>query len=69
MRYITSPVKGQPEHRKVFDNKNRRHLKDVHGNIVFTKTHAVALVNLLNNVPSLLSQPIGAYPLLKPVAS
>ena len=67
MRYITSPVKGQPEHRKVFDNKKRRHLKDVHGNIVFTKTHAVALVNLLNNVPSLLSQPIGAYPLLKPI--
>ena len=68
MRYITSPVKGQPEHRKVFDNKNRRHLKDVHGNIVFTKTRAMALVNLLNNVPSLLSQPIGAYPPLKPFA-
>ena len=49
MRYITSPVKGQPEHRKVFDNKNRRHLKDVHGNIVFTKTDATALVNLLNS--------------------
>ena len=68
MRYITSPVKGQPEHRKVFDNKNRRHLKDVHRNIVFTKTDAMALVNLLNNVPSLLSQPVGAYSLSKPFA-
>ena len=68
MRYITSPVKGQPDRRKVFDNKNRRHIKDSHGNMVFTKTHAMALVNLLNNVPSLFSQPIGAYPLSKPFA-
>ena len=68
MRYITSPVKGQPDHRKVFDNKNKRHIKDCHGNMVFTKQDAKFIANLLNNVLSLFSQPIGAYPLSKPFA-
>ena len=55
MRYITSPVKGQPDHRKVFDNKNKRHIKDCHGNMVFTKQDAKFIANLLNNVLSLFS--------------
>lgn len=65
MRYITSLVKGQPGHRKIFDNKIRCHREDEYGNKIFEKQEAEFIVRLLNSIPSVRTQPMGAYPMSK----
>lgn len=47
-RYITSPIAGKPGHRKVFDTKKNRHLKNNSGGDEYLKDVAEALCKRKN---------------------
>lgn len=47
-RYITSPVSGKPGHRKIFDTKKNRHLKNNSGGEEFLKDVADAMCKRKN---------------------